>query len=166
MIKIIGVIFIILSTSLAGFSFSEKLNKRVKELILFRHLLEEISILIRYKAVTIFDLIDNLKNNICFKEFDFLKHIDIEHNSSFSQAFNVAIDNTILSLNKEDIRIIKQFGSSLGKSDIQGQLSEIELYKESISLKINEAKIISENKAKLYRSLGVLIGSFFAILLI
>ena len=67
---------------------------------------------------------------------------------------------------KEDINIIKGLAKMLGKTDLDGQVSEIRLTKQFINTKIEEAEIEKQKNSKLYKTLGATIGLATVILLI
>ncbi len=69
-------------------------------------------------------------------------------------------------LNKEDKEIIKMFGKLLGKTDKNGQISEIELSRKFIEKQIEKAEDEKQKNVKLYRSLGVIIGFVIIIIFI
>ena len=73
MIKLVGISAILICTSMAGFSLSDKLKARVNELNQINYMLEEIEILIRYKAMTVYEIIENLKQNQSMKNLGFLQ---------------------------------------------------------------------------------------------
>ena len=78
----------------------------------------------------------------------------------FKMQWGKSIDSIKFSLLKEDLDLLKSFGSSLGTSDIAGQISTIKIYKENFLKQKKEASDIFEKKSKLYRSIGVLAGAF------
>ena len=56
-----------------GISASDKLKSRADELEMIVHMLEETKILIRYKAMTVFDIVQALKENVIINQLDFIK---------------------------------------------------------------------------------------------
>jgi len=166
MIKIIGIFALVISSSLIGITASEKLKNRVSELNLIKYMLEEIAILIRYKAMTVYEIIGTLKKNEGFKKLEFIDGFTINMQNSFATSWGENIDKAKSSLTKADIELLKSFGGTLGTSDIDGQLSTIEVFKGNFSKLEKDARHIYEQKSRLYRSLGVLIGAFISIMLI
>ena len=69
-------------------------------------------------------------------------------------------------LKKEDIQIIRNFGKMLGKTDKNGQISEIDLCVELIDKQIKDAEKILLKNEKLYKTLGVTSGISICIILI
>ena len=156
-------------TTLVGITFSKRLNDRVKLLTLMKQMLEELAIQIRFQALTVFELLNSLCRNMQLNELQFL--VNVQENNipgiSFNEAWVKGIDEwSNNSLRKEDINFLKNVGSTLGNSDIDGQLSTLELHKENLDRLLESAIAERDKKAKLYRSLGILTGTFISIMLL
>ena len=82
------------------------------------------------------------------------------------EAWENAIDSVNTNFSNEDINIIKGLAKMLGKTDLDGQVSEIRLTKQFINTKIEEAEIEKQKNSKLYKTLGATIGLATVILLI
>jgi len=82
------------------------------------------------------------------------------------EAWNNSVQLATTNLNEEDIENIISFGKMLGKTDKEGQLSRIELTKTFIDMQIEKAKIEEQKNAKMYKTLGVIVGLAFVIILI
>ena len=87
-------------------------------------------------------------------------------NKNVKESWEESIDQTNTNLNKEDKEIIKGLGKMLGKTDVEGQISQLNLICEFIDTQIANAeneRIINE---KLYKKLGIIIGLTMVIALI
>jgi len=82
------------------------------------------------------------------------------------EAWDNSIELAVTNLNSEDIENIKSFGKMLGKTDKEGQISRLELTKTFIDMQIEKAKADEEKNSKLYKTLGVVVGLAFVIILI
>ena len=82
------------------------------------------------------------------------------------EAWENAIDSVNTNFTKEDINTIKGLAKMLGKTDLDGQVSEIRLTKQFINTKIEEAEIERRKNSKLYKTLGATVGLATVILLI
>ena len=80
-------------------------------------------------------------------------------------AWEYAVNNTWSNFNKEDIDIIKGLGRMLRKTDLNGQISEINLVENFIDNQLEEAKLEKEKNAKMYKTLGLVIGITIVIIL-
>ena len=70
-----------------------------------------------------------------------------------------------LNLKNEDIELIKSFGNMLGKTDIEGQISEINQFITLINGQIAVAEEEKNKNSKMYKSLGTIIGLVIVIIL-
>lgn len=82
------------------------------------------------------------------------------------EAWENAIDSVHTNFTKEDVDTIKGLAKMLGKTDLDGQVSEIRLTKQFINTKIEEAEIERQKNSKLYKTLGATVGLATVILLI
>ena len=71
-----------------------------------------------------------------------------------------------LDLNAEDVDVLKGLGTSLGQTDLEGQLKNIILIRELLSKQLNEAIEGKNKNYKLSRNMGVFIGLVIMIILI
>lgn len=62
--------------------------------------------------------------------------------------------------------MIKTIGKLLGKTDIEGQLSEISLGLDLIGKQIKDAEYERNKNSKLYKTMGVIFGLGISIILI
>ena len=86
----------------------------------------------------------------------------------FKQAWDRSIDSKklLLNLNEEDISVIKGLGNMLGKTDMQGQISEIAMTIDFLDTQIKEAEDECHKNQKMYRSLGTIVGLALVIILV
>lgn len=166
MIKVIGVILIVVCSGYIGFYKSNKLKNRVNKLSIISFMLEEILIMIRYKAMTVYDIFSSLKENKMFSELDFINNLNIDYKKSFYAEFSKAVELSDSSLSNEEKDLLKQFGNCLGTSDIEGQISTIKMYQKSFDLLHTRLSCECEKKSKLYQSLGILVGAFISIIIL
>ena len=81
-------------------------------------------------------------------------------------AFSKAIKEVKTNLLDEDLEVIKNLSKTLGKTEKDGQVSQIELAKTFIESQIKKAEKEEEKNSKLYKTLGVTIGLACVIFLI
>lgn len=172
MIKVLGLVLIIASSTILGFCYGEKFKKRVKEL---KDLQRGIYILKNEINFTRSLLPDALKkvhekcNGVVgdiFLEASELMDTNEEKdvNSCFSQC--IAVKKEQLSLTKEDIGIFLDFTKSLGEMDIEGHNEMLALTLENLSKAIENAEYNIDKNVKMYRYLGFSIGAMVGIILI
>lgn len=80
-------------------------------------------------------------------------------------AWNRAVEETSENIKKEDKEILKMFGKLLGKTDKNGQISEIEVTQSFLEKQIQNAEFEKNKNSKLYKSLGTLFGIGIVIIL-
>lgn len=167
MIKAAGIFLLIITTSLAGIAFSKRLTERVKLLAQIRLMLEELSIQIRYQSSTVAELLESLRQNPQLAQLSFFDTVqkNLCAGQPFADAWCTGVAHfSEISLQKEDTLLLKSIGLSLGTSDVEGQLSTLELHKSTVGQLLERAIAERDKKTKLYRSLGVLTGVFLSIL--
>lgn len=167
MLKLIGIMLLVCATGYAGISASTLLKEHITRLELTRKMIDEITILIRHKSLTVTEIVDELISNSIYTELAFLQIVksEIAPGIPFHTAWINAIKKDSKLLVEEKIELIS-LGNSLGSSDTEGQMSALTIYKDKFNLLIKKANENYDKKGKLYRSLGVLSGVFVAILLI
>ena len=85
---------------------------------------------------------------------------------SASESWNIALDSTNTNMQKNDIQVLKGLSKLLGKTDIQGQISEVELTDNFLNIQLDEAKKALDKNEKLYKNLGVITGLAIVIMLV
>ena len=76
------------------------------------------------------------------------------------------MDNSDTNFSKEDIEIIKGLAKMLGRTDIDGQVSEIRLTDKFLDVQIKDAENEKIKNEKLYKTLGATVGLALVIVLI
>ena len=69
-------------------------------------------------------------------------------------------------MQKNDIQVLKGLSKLLGKTEIEGQISEIELTDNFLNLQLEDAKKALDKNEKLYKNLGIITGLALVIILI
>ena len=105
------------------------------------------------------DLNDNIAN-IFIKAHTYMETLNA------GQAWEKAVDESMSNFTNEDINIIKGLSKLLGKTDLEGQLMQIELTIKLLDEKIVEATNLQNKNTKLYKTLGATIGLAIMIIFI
>ena len=87
-------------------------------------------------------------------------------NESAGVAWEKAVDEANNNFTKEDKDIIKGLAKMLGKTDIDGQVSEIRLTCKFLDVQIKDAENEKNKNEKLYKTLGATVGLALVIILI
>ena len=82
-------------------------------------------------------------------------------------AWESTIDEyNLLNISKEDKKILNGLGKLLGKTNKDGQISEIELTEQFLDMQIEKAEKERIKNEKLYKTLGGIVGCTLVIILI
>ncbi|MBA5850621.1 stage III sporulation protein SpoAB [Clostridium sp. cel8] len=172
MIKLLGCIMVIFSTTAIGFILGEKLKNRTRELRELQRCIYEIKTRILYSHTTLPQAIatasTKVKRPVSTLFMEVSKMLNKNSVNNVYQAFeSVFADNRdIFNLKDEDISIILDFSKSLGESDLEGQKSIFSLTIENLKKQIDMSEVILKKNIKMYRYLGFSLGAVVVILLI
>ena len=81
-------------------------------------------------------------------------------------AWNRAVELNQNNLKDEDKEILKMMSKMLGQTDVEGQISQIEITEKFLDTKIQEAQIEKQKNEKLYTKLGTTVGLVIVLILI
>jgi len=168
-IKFIILLIIFGASTSIGNLMSRKYKNRVLELREFKNAINILETKMKFTYEPISDIFKEISQSVELNIGEFFKKSH-EYLGDYStkEAWNKAIDDIKqrLSLNKEDIKIITDLGNLLGKTDIEGQISEIKVTSGFIETQILKAEDERRKNEKLYRSLGTIVGLAIVIILI
>ena len=85
---------------------------------------------------------------------------------SAGEAWEKAVQTSETNLNNEDIHVLLMLSKMLGQTDVEGQISQIEITENFLEKQITEAEEEKNKNEKLYRKLGTTIGLAIVIILI
>lgn len=172
LLKVIGIILVLLSSSFIGIMLSMNCRKRPQQLRELQVMLQMLENSICYLSEILTDAFDRIFNGNNSETGVFfgiassnMKNIK---NCNAEDAWNMSVSENILktALNKEDEKILLSFGKMLGNSDVEGQIKNIRLTLNQLKIqeeKAEKARIKNEN---MYKSLGILGGMAIVTVLI
>ena len=165
MIKLLLSFILIISASLIGNSFSQKLVNRRRTLTSIVEAISRIKTLICFGGADVFSVI---KESFCTDEFPLIDVKTLESSADYDVAFKKCVDkiSSSFSLTKADKQLLAQFGCQLGTTDITGQIAHTELYAELFSERLSKVKEQENSKSKLYRVLGFSLGCAASLLIV
>ena len=155
MLKLILCIVVVFSFTLVGFSCSSKLLVRKKVLESFVLELKNAKTLMRYSSNELYKI---FKNN--FMQYEFCGSVP------FVNQWDDMLKVYSKVLIKQDLDILSNFGKSLGTSDLNGEMSNIDMYLTLLDAQISHSQSIIDSKSKVYKTLGISLGLAVAIILI
>lgn len=172
MLKIIGSILVMVSTSLLGYFYGELLKKRTREL---KELQRAIGIL-KNEIMYAYTPLPYALEKIGLRLIEPIKSLflsiskNLEENMSEGvyEAFysNINLYKKSLNLNKEDIHILLNLSKSLGQWDVESQKNVFLITEEELKKQIEESEILTKKNSKMYRYLGFSIGAMIVIIFI
>jgi len=166
-IKILIYSCIFLTCSVIGILKSQKYMYRVNELKEFKNALNMFKTKVKFTYEPIPEIFEQIATNINPSIGSIFKIAS--HNMKFcaaGDAWNKAIDTDLLNINLEDRKILKGLSKLLGATDIQGQISQIEITSTFLDEQIRKAEREQEKNEGMYRKLGMIIGLGIVIILV
>lgn len=157
-----------ISTSI-GFILSKKTSDRVKELKEFKKATNMIENKMKFTYEPLGEIFNSISKTTCenisaiFKAGS--KNLK-EENIKNAWKNAIELNENYLHINQEDKNIILSLGNSLGKTDVDGQVSELKLVKDFLDIQILKAEDDRRKNEKMYKSLGYIIGIAIVIILI
>ena len=164
-IKFINLIGILLICIYLGNYKAKSYEIRTSELNKFQNALIMFKSKIEFTYEPIKNIFEDISKIIYEKEENiFLNSIRNEKEISSSWVNStIKIKN---GFNNEDKEIIKMLGKMLGKTDVKGQVNEIDLCISLIEGQLKKAETEKEKNTKLYKTMGIILGLGICIILI
>lgn len=168
-LKLILLVLLFCTSTIIGILISKKYSNRLKILKDLKNALNIFEVKINYSFETISEIFNEIAKNIdgvAGKIFeDAVKNIN-KKNLIAGKAWEQAVESNSDSLKKDDVNTIKTLGKLLGTTDIDGQISQIELVKTFLEKQINDALDEKNKNEKMYQKLGAIVGLIIVIILI
>lgn len=153
---ILGAILMI-SATLLGSSFSQKLINRRRNLQMLIEVIRKMKTHIGFSSMEISAVVTecfrNIKGFECFAQ-------GTSDDMTFLNWWKECVKSLDSStgLDKEDRELLIRFSEEIGVSDIEGQISHCDLYAELFSERLRLAKEAESTKCRLYKILGFSVG--------
>lgn len=166
-LKYIMIFLVFLITFLIGNIISKKYILRVKELKDFKNALNIIESKIKFTYEPLSEIFIQTSKMVSKNISDIFMHASCNMKEfNAEEAWSKSLEESSNNLQKEDIENIRNFGKMLGRTDKEGQVSQLELTKTFIEMQIEKAKVEEEKNSKMYKTLGTIVGLAFVIILI
>ena len=172
MLKLLGCLIILGASTSGGFIYGESFKKRVADLNELQRIIYMLQSEIEYINNPIPRALKDISNktvkpfSLIFKDIsELLFKNEVE---SVYDAFKIILlsNNYYLNLSKDDINILFDLSKSLGESDVSGQRKMFEFTLASIKKQIMLAEELMYRNLKVYRYLGITLGSMVVIMLL
>lgn len=169
-IKYIILLLVLTSSSYIGILVSKKYKNRVRELKEMKSSLAIFATKIKltYEPIPEIFLEIGNKENSDVKSINNIFKVAAKKMEELpaGKAWVEALESQNTNLKKEDIEVLKGLSNLLGKVDVEGQVSEIELVDNFLNTQIEKAEEESKKSEKMYKVLGVTIGLAMVIVLV
>jgi len=166
-IKIIIYSFIFLSCSLIGILISKKYTNRVNELKEFKNALNIFKTKIRYTYAPLPEIFIEISENIDSNIANVFKKASEKMNiCPAGEAWKLALEIEELNIDDEDRKALRNLSKLLGKTDLEGQINQIEMTSDFLDKQIKKAEDQKDKSEKMYRTLGMIMGMAIVIILI
>lgn len=154
-----------LSTAI-GMTIAKTYENRVIELKEFKNILNMMKTKIKFTYEPLAEIFKQIANN---NETNVEKIFgQMANQITYFQTREVwenCIQESDISINQEDKDILKKLGKLLGQTDVDGQISEIEVTENFLNMQIDKAEDEKKKNQKMYKTLGITIGLIFVIIL-
>ena len=164
-LKWIILLVILIISIYIGILKSRSYENRVIELNKFQNALVMFKSKIEFTYEPLKNIFEDISNVIYGDDCNIFSYT-IQNDNNINESWKKAVDKINSNFSKNDKEIIKMMGKLLGKTDIKGQVSEIELTKELIQKQIEQAELEKNKNVKLYKTMGIVLGLGICIILI
>jgi len=171
LLKIIGIIIVLVSSSLIGIQLGKQLENRRNDLRCTNLALQVLEKEISFLSNSLPDALifaSNVKSNVSriFKECGIL--LKSKQGYCADDAWRISVESNISHtyLNKEDKEILLNLSKSLGYYDIEHQVNSFKMIGSQIAIQEKKAQDIMEKEVKLYKKLAILGGLAIVIVLV
>lgn len=171
-LKIVGGLLVVSASGLLGILFSNRLSIRYKELNNLRRYMQMLETEVIYGATPLPAALRNISDKAEGLISRFFSTISdsLEDRSFYTvrDAWTYSAEAVLKdsSLDRADIELVKSFGNILGCSDREDQKKHFELFYLQIKHQESAAQEEINRSAKMYRSLGFLLGIAVVVVLI
>lgn len=158
---------IIVVSSIIGILFSKRYANREKEIKEMKNALNMFSTKIKFTYEPIPNVFMEIANKI---DGNIGTIFNVAANNmkemSAGDAWRKALLISKNNLNKEDIDTVQNLSRLLGQTDIEGQISEVDVVNDFLTVQLENASEERRKNEKMYRTLGLVTGLTIAIILI
>ena len=167
LLKCVLLILVFVVATYIGILSASKYKNRVVDLKEMQSALNMLETKIKFTYSPLPDIFEEISEHVNPNISHVFRMASIKMDSmNATDAWEQAIDISYTNLNKEDISTVKGLGKLLGKTDVEGQISEIELVKKFLEIQIDKAENECNKNEKLYKTLGIVSGMGIVIILI
>lgn len=155
------------ASAFLGLTISKKYVNRVNELRELKAFLNLLKTKIKFTYEPLGEIFCDISINFSKNISNLL--LQASNNMKINNAgksWKLAVENTNMNIIKEDKDALISLGKLLGKTDLEGQISQIEQTENFLDIQIEKAEIKRQKNEKMYKSMGMIVGAGLVIILI
>ena len=164
--KCMLLILIFFLSSAIGIMIAKVYENRVKELKEFKNVLNIMKTKMKFTYEPLEEIFKEISSNNSTKIEEIFGKMS--NQILYEQVKNVwedCIQEADISINQEDKDVLKKLGKLLGQTDVEGQVSEIDVTQSFLDVQIEKAEEEKKKNQKMYKTLGIVVGLVFVIIL-
>ncbi len=171
-IKLSGCVFIFFSSFLMGLSFKQYTKRRLLSLENMLHCMQLFETEIRF---SVNDIISSTEKILEFAENDnavifnsFLNNAHSRDGRALSEVWKLTVEKVAdcVCYNKEDLKVLMEFGAALGTGDVETQIKNINCLCGALRENIDFIKNKVIKNDDVYSKMGIYVGMLLIIFLI
>lgn len=165
-IKYFILFLILLGTSLIGKLLSKKYVYRLEELEEVKNALNILKTKIKFTYEPIPEIFKEISENTNKNVGNIFKTASQKMSDTTANiAWEQAVEETETNLKLQDKKTLKRLSKLLGQTDVEGQISQIEITENFLETQIKEAENEKQKNEKLFTRLGTIMGLAIVIVL-
>ncbi len=166
MLRLIAAFLFTAAGSLCGMISSVKLSERKEICSEVSLLFRETGFMIRHQGRSVYEIAAALKRDKILRSLTFLQELPESIGSGgFRRKWASAVSGQ-KNIPSDVRKLLLEAGEMLGRSDIDGQLTELDVLAEKASLAEREMSGECSRKSKLFRSVGLLAGMMLGLMIV
>lgn len=170
MLKTMSMVLIAAGFAFGGFGLAAYQTKKTAVIADVLLMITVIETQLRYICLPVSDLLRTLCDNSRLENLCFLKKCKdrVDNGEPFPQAWKESVENEneLCRLLSGHCSYLLRLGADIGSTDIQGQLSCCEYYKDIFAKELKEREENGKKYSRLYPTIGLMLGVSAAILII
>ena len=166
LIKYFILFLILILATMIGRFLSKKYVYRLEELEDIKNALNILKSKIKFTYEPIPEIFEEISKTSSRNISELFKTAKIKMSDlTANEAWKEAVEESQNNLKKEDKDVLKTLSKLLGQTDVEGQISQIEITENFLESKIQEAMEEKKKNEKLYTRLGTIMGLAIVIIL-
>ncbi|MCX7885196.1 MAG: stage III sporulation protein SpoIIIAB [Caloramator sp.] len=172
MLKILGSIIVVASTSIIGLLYAMTFTERVRQIVDMQYALNMLESEVVFKATPIAEAFYNVSLNCSDtikKFFIYMSNLIKDKKvQSILEAYDSALNEfkSDFYFEKDEIEVIRAFMQALGSGDLEAQKKNFNITVEKLKMFEKSAQESKRKNERLYKYLGVCCGIMIVIILI